>query len=161
MATNETETKSLIPQPEVGQLTRWDEELRQTFGEFFARALHPFFDGHPRRPFGLDTFAADLYEKNNEIVVKAELPGLDKDSIHIEFSDCQISIKGEKKRDTGLKQADYYFSECSYGPFLRALDLPSDVQVEKARTSFKNGILEIRLPKIKETTRKTINIKIV
>ena len=101
----------------------------------------------------------DLYEENNELVVKAELPGMEKEDIQIKFSDCQLFIKGNKKRDKGLKQENYYFSECSYGPFARVLDLPTDVQVEKARRIFKNGILEIRLPKAEEIEKETIKIK--
>lgn len=162
MATTENETKGLVPRRPVAQLTRWDEELRRMFGEFFAGALSPFFDGCRRRPSSISTSAPDidLYEENHEVVVRAELPGMEKDSIQIKFSDYQLSIKGEKKRDKGLKEENYYFSECSYGPFLRVLDLPSDVQVEKARTTFKNGILEIRLPKAEEIKRKTIKIKV-
>lgn len=159
MATTENEIKGLVPRRPVAQLTGWDEELRRMFGEFFAGALHPSFDGFRRRPFsfGRSTPDIDLYEEKKEIIVKAELPGMEKDSIQIKFSDHQLCIKGEKKRDKGL---NYYFSECSYGPFLRVLDLPSDAQVEKARTTFKNGILEIRLPKAEEIQRKTIKIKV-
>ena len=162
MATTENEIKGLVPRRPVAQLTGWDEELRRMFGEVFAGALCPSFDGQRRRPFsfGRSTPDIDLYEEKKEIIVKAELPGMEKDSIQIKFSDHQLSIKGEKKRDKGLKEENYYFSECSYGPFLRVLDLPSDAQVEKARTTFKNGILEIRLPKAEEIKRKTIKIKV-
>ena len=161
MATTENETKSLLSQPPVAQLIRWDEQLRQMFGELVARALRPSLDGHRQIPFSFSTSAPDmdLYEENNELVVKAELPGMEKEDIEIKFSDCQLFIKGNKKRDKELKQENYYFSECSYGPFVRVLDLPSDVQVEKARRIFKNGILEIRLPKAEEIEKETIKIK--
>ncbi len=162
MATPEKEAKGLVPLRPIAEMTRWDEELRRMFGDFFAGTLRPFLDGHRRRPFrfGASTPDIDLYEEKNEVIVKAELPGMDKDSIQIKFSDHHLSIKGEKKRDKGLKEENYYFSECSYGPFLRVLDLPSDAQVEKARTTFKNGILEIRLPKAEEIKRKTIKINV-
>ena len=130
------------------------------FGGFLAEALRPSIDGQRRRPFSVFAPDIDLYEENNEIVVKAELPGMEKDNIQIEFSDYQLSIKGEKKRDKGLKEENYYFSECFYGPFLRVLDLPPDVQVEKARRTFKNGMLEIRFPKAEETKNQTIKIKL-
>ncbi len=160
MATAENETKSLLPRPPVAQLTRWNEQLRQMFGELIAGALRPSFDGQRRIPFSSTTSVPDmdLYEENTELVVKAELPGLEKEDIQIEFSNCQLLIEGNKKRDKGLKEENYYFSECSYGPFLRVLDLPSDIQVEKARRTFKNGILEIRLPK--EIKKETIKIKV-
>ena len=162
MAITENETKGLVPRSPVARLTRWDEELRQMFGEFFAGALRPSFDGHRRRPFSFSTSAPDidLYEENNEIVIRAELPGMEKDDIQIKFADYQLSLKGQKKRGEGLKEENYYFSECSYGPFSRVLDLPTDVQVEKTRTTFKNGILEIRLPKTEEIKREKIRIKV-
>ena len=162
MATMENETKGLLPRPPVAQLTRWDEQLRHMFGEFAAGALRPSFDGHRPIPFGSSTSAPDmdLYEENDELVVKAELPGMEKEDVQIKFSDCQLFLKGNKKRDEGLKEDNYYFSECSYGPFLRVLDLPSDVEFEKARRTFKNGILEIRLPKTSEIKKETIKIRV-
>ena len=162
MATTENETRRMVPLRPIAEMARWDEELRRMFGDFFAGTLRPFLDGHRRRPFsfGTSTPDIDLYEENNEVVVKAELPGMEKDDIEIKFTDYQLSIKGDKKRDKGLKEENYYFSECSYGPFLRALDLPTDVHVEKVRTTFKNGILEIRLPKAEEIKRKTIKINV-
>ena len=162
MATTETETKGLLARPPVALLACWDEQLRQMFGELVAGALRPSLDGCRRSAFGFSASAPDidLYEENNEIVVKAELPGMDKDNIQIEFRDYQLSIKGEKKRDEGLKEENYYFSECFYGPFLRVLDLPIDVQLEKARRTFNNGILEIRLPKTEGIDGKAIKIKL-
>ncbi len=162
MATTENETKDLLPRQPVAQLTRWDEALKRMFGQFLMGRLRPSFDGHQRMPFGFSASAPDIdfYEENNEVVVKAELPGMHKDRIGIEFSDHKLTLKGEKNRDNGLEEQNYYFSECSYGPFLRVLDLPSDVQVDKARTSFKNGILQIRLPKTERIKRRTIKIKL-
>ncbi len=162
MVTTENETKGLLLQPPVARLAQWEEQLRQMFGQFVAGALCPSLDGHRETPFSFSTSAPDmdLYEENNEVVVKAELPGMDKDDIQIKFNNCQLILKGNKKRGQGLKQDNYYFSECSYGPFLRVLDLPIDVQVEKARRIFKNGILEIRLPKAEEIEKETIKINV-
>jgi len=161
MPTAENETKAVYRRPPVAQFTPWDQALCQIFGEFFAAALRPSFDGHQGTPFGFSTSAPDidLYEDNNEIVVKAELPGMQENDIQIGFGNYQLFIKGEKKRDKGLSDENYYFSECSYGPFSRVLDLPIDIQIEKARRTFKNGILEIRLPKAQDIEQETIKIK--
>jgi len=162
MATTENETKGLLPRRPVAQLTHRDEQLRQMFREIVVGALCPSLDGHRPIPFSFSTSAPDidLYEENNEVVVKAELPGMGKDDIQIEFTDYQLCIKGEKKRDAGLKKENYYFSECSYGPFSRVLDLPTDLQIEKARRIFENGILKIRLPKAEEIKKATVKIKV-
>ena len=94
MATRENETKVLLPRPRLAQLTHRDEQLRQTFQEFLVGALCPSLDGHRRIPFSFSTSApdVDLYEENNEVVVKAELPGMEKDDIQIGFTDHQLSI---------------------------------------------------------------------
>lgn len=162
MTTTANKTEGLLSRPPVARLTHWDEQFRQMFGEFVAEALSPSCDGHRPIPFGSSTSPPDmdLYEHNNELVVKAELPGMEEEDIQVNFSDCQLFLKGDKKRDTGLKEENYYFSECSYGPFLRILDLPSDVEVEKARRTFKKGILEIRLPKTAEIKKETIPIRV-
>jgi len=100
MTTTENKIKRLVPRRPVAQLTGWDEELRRMFGEFFAGALHPSFDGYQRSAFsfGRSTPDIDLYEENDEVVIRAELPGMEKDDIQIKFTDHQLSIKGQKKR---------------------------------------------------------------
>jgi HSP20 family protein len=69
-------------------------------------------------------------------------------------------IKGEKKKEDEVKEEDYHFSERSYGAFVRSIELPTDVQTDKAKASFKNGVLEIRLPKTEEAKKKEITVKV-
>jgi len=159
MAAMEEETKGYVSSPGV---IRWENELDRIFGEIISRTLRPFLDGRRRTPFsfGASSPAMDLYEEKNEVVVKAELPGIESGDVQIKFTNHQMSLKGEKKREGQLKEEDYYFSERSFGPFLRILDLPSNVKVDKARTSFKNGVMEIRLPKIEPAKKREIKIKV-
>ena len=69
-------------------------------------------------------------------------------------------IKGEKKKVDEVKEEDYHFSQRSYGAFVRSIELPTDVQTDKAKASFKNGVLEIRLPKTEEAKKKEITVKV-
>jgi HSP20 family protein len=104
----------------------------------------------------ITTPAVDLYEEKDDIVVKAELRGLEKDHIEVNRS----TIKGEKKQEEEVKKEGYYRSERSYGSFVRALELPTEVQTDKVKAAFKNGILEIRLPKSEEAKKKEIKVTI-
>jgi HSP20 family protein len=92
--------------------------------------------------------------------LKAELPGLDKDDIEVNISDSELTLKGEKKKEEKIDEKNYYNCERSYGAFVRSVDLPADVQADRARASFKNGVLEIRMPKTEAAKTKEIKIKV-
>jgi HSP20 family protein len=83
-----------------------------------------------------------------------------KDEINIHVSDHVLTIKGEKKKEEEVKDEDYRFSERSYGAFVRSIGLPTQVQTEKTKASFKNGVLKIRLPKTEEAKKKEITVKV-
>jgi HSP20 family protein len=104
--------------------------------------------------------AVDLYEEKDDIVVKAELPGMEKDNIEVNLADHTLTIKGEKKKAEEVKKENYYRSERFHGSFLRTLELPKDVHGDKVKASFKNGILEVRLPKTEEAKRKEVKVKV-
>lgn len=162
MATAEKHMRGQMTRRPPAGMTGWEQEIERMFGDFFGRSLRPFLDEHRWTPFsfGVSAPAVDLYEENNEVVAKAELPGMDKDDIQINISDYQLTIKGEKKKAEKVKEQDYYLCERSCGSFLRNLDLPSGVQVDKARTTFKNGVLEIRLPRTEQAKKKEIKVKV-
>ena len=139
-------------------LTRWESEMDRMMDEFFGRRFRP------RWPFfaprgGEDAFIApsiDVYEDKDDIVVKAELPGLDKNDIEVKISDSEVTLKGEKKNEEKIEEENYYRCERSYGSFLRSVDLPTGVQADKAKASFSNRIPEIRMPKSEEAKAKEI-----
>ncbi|HXV84621.1 MAG TPA: Hsp20/alpha crystallin family protein [Candidatus Binatia bacterium] len=93
-------------------------------------------------------------------MVKAELPGMEKDNIEVNLSDNRLPIKGEKKQEQEVKKEGYYRAERSYGSFVRTLELPKEVQADKVKAAFKNGILEIRLPKTEEAKKKETKVKV-
>jgi HSP20 family protein len=158
----EKETKAVAPWRPFMDLSRWEREMDRMMERFFDRRMLPRW---PERWLGGDameitTPAVDLYEEKDEIVVKAELPGMDKENIEVNLSDHHLTIKGEKKKEEEVKEENYYRSERSYGAFLRTLELPAEVHADKVKAAFKNGILEVRLPKTEEAKAKEINVKV-
>ena len=102
----------------------------------------------------------DVAETKNELVVKAEVPGMDPKDIDISLSDGVLTIRGEKRQEKEEKEADYHLVERSYGSFTRSVQLPREVQSDKISASYKNGILKIALPKSEEARKKEIKIKV-
>ena len=95
-----------------------------------------------------------------ELVVKAEIAGLDPKEVDISLSDKMLTIKGEKKQEREEKEGNYHLIERSYGGFARFIQLPAEVNSEKITASYKNGVLKIVLPKSEEARKKEIKIKV-
>ena len=102
----------------------------------------------------------DVFEEKDDIVVKAELPGMDKDNIEVNLTDHTLTIRGEKKKEEEVKEENYYRAERSYGSFLRTIDLPAEVRGDKVTASFKNGVLEVRMPKTEQANAKEVKVKV-
>jgi HSP20 family protein len=136
--------------------------MERMFDDFFERRLSPFrgLRGWPMRGGAFSDPALDVYEEKNEIVAKVELPGLEKDDVEVNVTDQALTIRGEKKKEEEIKEENYYRSERSYGSFSRTIDLPKDLDVDKAKASFKNGLLEIRIPKSEAAKTKQTSIRI-
>lgn len=100
----------------------------------------------------------DVMQKDNNIIVKAELPGVSDEDIDIDVAEDSITISGEKKEEKELKKEDYYHKESFIGSFSRSVMLPAQVKPEKANAEFKNGILVITLPKMEEKKSKKIKL---
>lgn len=102
----------------------------------------------------------DIFETGDSIVIKAELPGISKEDITLEVKENTLSIKGEKKFEKDVKEESYHRVERSYGAFQRAFALPSTVQQDKVKAKFRDGILEVTLPKAEETKPKQIKVDV-
>ncbi len=104
--------------------------------------------------------AVEVYETDADIVVKAELPGIDPKNVDIQVADDTLTIKAEAKVEQESKNRNYYVRELRYGSFVRALTLPSSPQGDMAKASYKNGILEIRVPKSERAKPKSVKIDV-
>ncbi len=102
----------------------------------------------------------DIFETGDSIVIKAELPGISKEDITLEVKENTLSIKGEKKFEKDVKEESYHRVERSYGAFQRAFALPSTVQQDKVKAKFRDGILEVTLPKAEEAKPKQIKVDV-
>jgi HSP20 family protein len=102
----------------------------------------------------------DVYEEKDEVVVKAEVPGLGKDDIAINLEGDLLTIKTEKKEEEVKEGTSYYLRERKFGQHHRSVTLPFPVDAGKVSASFENGLLEIRLPKAEEAKTKQIEIKV-
>jgi HSP20 family protein len=102
----------------------------------------------------------DIAETKNDIVVKAEIPGMDPKDIDISLTNDILTIKGEKKQEKEEKEENYHLIERSYGKFMRSVQLPREVKSDKISASYKDGVLNITLPKSEEAKKKEVKIKI-
>lgn len=136
---------------------RWEEEMGKRFKEFLER-------GRRWWPTGFGSISGppvDVYEEGDEMVVRVELPGMDKTDVEVNLSGSTFTIKGEKKRPHQEEtEKDYYRSEISYGAFTRIIELPHEAQADKARASFDKGLLEVRLPRSESVKEKSTKIDI-
>ena len=108
------------------------------------------------------TFEPDLEvrEENDHFLVRCDLPGIRKEEIEVSVRGNLLTLKGERKRETESKGKDYFYSERSYGAFSRTLELPTEVDAEKVKATFKDGVLELALPKVESAKPKQIKVDI-
>jgi HSP20 family protein len=92
----------------------------------------------------------DAYQKDDTIVVKAELPGLKKEDVQVEVESDWLVIRGESKGETEVKEQDYYRSERSFGSFYRRMQLPAGVAADQITANLQDGVLEVRIPRPSE-----------
>jgi len=102
--------------------------------------------------------AVDVFDKKDKFIVKAELPGMKEEDIDVSVVGDTLSIKGEKKTETEVKDEAYYRCERTYGSFYRSIPLPSTVDANKIEASFEDGVLEVVLPKSAEVKPKKIAV---
>jgi HSP20 family protein len=103
--------------------------------------------------------AVDMVDHKDELVLRADLPGLDEKDIDVTVQDGTLTIRGERKEEKEEKKEDYYYAERRYGAFARSLTLPAGVEPDKVKAVFKKGVLEVHLPKAKEAKGKKIEVK--
>jgi HSP20 family protein len=103
--------------------------------------------------------SVDIFETENDVVLKAELPGMDPKSIDVRLENSVLLLKGERHFEKETKEENYHRVEREYGGFSRAFSLPMAVQEEKITAEYKDGILKIILPKKEEVKPKTIKIE--
>ncbi len=150
-------------QPQHQSLATWDPFAEmadlhrmadQVFGEFFGRT--PF---RMAATEALWSPMVDVHETNDSIRLVADLPGVKQEEIQVSIEGDTLTLKGERKRDADVKEDQYYRVERSYGTFQRNILLPSVVDPNKVKATYRDGVLEILLPKKEEAKPKEIKIE--
>jgi HSP20 family protein len=147
-------------------MRRFSEEMDRLFEDFgFGRVrLAPEFER------GLDQLGAlggaswapqvEVLERDNELMIRADLPGMTKDDVKVEIGDNAVVIRGERKSEREENEKGYYRSERSYGSFYRRIPLPRGVNIEEANADFRKGVLEITMPATHRAEEKRQQIEI-
>jgi HSP20 family protein len=147
-------------------IRRFSEEMDRLFGDvsFGSDWLAPLLEKAGAKPgnspAGLWSPQVELFERGNELVLRADLPGLTKDDVELQISEDSITIEGERKTERSEEHEGYYRSERSYGKFYRRIPLPDGAKADDAKATFNNGVLEITMPAPQRQQRKPRRLEI-
>ena len=146
---------TLIRWTPIGNMTNFQDEMNRLFNEFFTAAPGRSEAGaFPWNPL------VDIAETKDDIIVKAEVPGMKKDDIKVVIQDNVLTLKGEKQEEKQEKDKQYHRVERSYGLFERSFSLPVSVQVDRVKADYKEGVLTINLPKAEEAKPKEVSVNV-
>jgi HSP20 family protein len=132
---------------------------QREFGRLFREAFSP---GLGEDELSTRTWAppVDIYENGDNLVLKAELAGINPDDVEIRVEDNTLYLKGERKFEKEVKEQNYHRVERSYGTFTRSFALPNTVDADKVAANYKDGVLTLTMPKKEEAKPKTIKINV-
>jgi len=144
----------------MANLIRWDP-LREVseVRSLMDRAFDDFFSRSPITFDGIGSIDINLLQTDDDVIVKASIPGVKPEDINISISGDTLTLRGEVKEDQEYKDANYHMREMRQGSFSRTMTLPVKVDSDKAKAEFENGILCLTMPKAEEVKPKTITIK--
>jgi len=160
MTTKRKELTEVVPRRELSLL----DEMDRVFDSLFHRGwMRPFRETLPdlarfEEVFGVGTPRVDVLDREDEILVRAEVPGVEKKDLQVELSGQLLTIHGERRREEKEETGEYFRSEIAHGAFSRTIRLPEEVALDKAAAEFKDGILEVHLPKTHRTERRRIEV---
>ena len=136
--------------PPLYDIEHWFEEAWKKPFSLFGPSMWP--DMRVAEPYEISP-NVDIFEEGNEIVLHADLPGIKKDDLKIDLAENILTLSGEKKKKEKFEKEDYYRVERSYGSFCRRFELPGELDVEKIKAHFEDGVLEVRIPMMKEAEK--------
>jgi len=143
-------------------MIRWEPfDEMMSMRESMDRLFEDFFSRRPRTSGPLVWQPAlEVFETDSEVVVKAELPGIDPKSVSVTVTVEGLTIKGEAKSEHEDKGRNYYRRELRYGAFQRTIALPNEVKSDETKAVFKHGILEVKIPKAERVRPKTVSVAV-
>ena len=146
----------------MNTITRRDQSRSLTLQDEVNRLFEDNFTRERSGHADLATWApaVDIYETENELVVKADLPDLQEKDIDVRITNNTLTIRGERKFENGVKEDNYLRIERSYGSFMRNFSLPNTVSSENIRADYRNGVLTLHMAKREESKPKQIKISV-
>ena len=145
-------------------IVRWEPftnpmTAHREFDRLFKDAFTPYMG---ESELSTRTWAppVDIYETENDIVLKAELPGFDPKDVEVKVEDNTLYLKGERKFEKEVNNESYHRVERSYGSFARSFSLPNSISTDKVKAEFKDGLLTLTLPKREEAKPRTVKIDV-
>jgi len=160
MKTKRRDLVEAVPRREIDIF----DEMDRMFDTMFHRGwLRPFREVWPEwarldETFGRDTPRVDVIDRDEEILVRAEVPGVDKKDLEVDLTGRHLCIKGEHREEEKKEAGEFVRSEITRGTFSRTIRLPEDLDFDMAKADFKDGILEVHLPKTHKTERRHIEV---
>jgi HSP20 family protein len=144
-------------------LIRWNPlnemvSLRERLNRLFDDSFFPTDWNKDDVAMAIWSPAIDMLEKNDHLVIKAELPGIEKKDISLDLKEGVLTLKGERKHENEVQDGNFYRREMSYGKFQRSFRLPADVDPEKITAELENGLLTIEVPKPEQSRPKQITV---
>jgi len=127
-------------------LRRFGEDMEQLFGEFGFGGLMPRGMTQGLNQMAAWTPQVEMFQRDGQLMIRADLPGVDKDNVQVELRDDSVVIRGERQEEHEEKGEGFYRSERAYGSFYREIPLPQGVKTENANANFRDGVLEITMP---------------
>ncbi len=132
------------------------EDFQKEMNRLFERTQWPVKAANG----GIWAPAVDIIDEKDQVRIKADLPGLKKEDIEVSADNGVLTIKGEKKEEKEIKEKDYVRSERYYGSFHRSFSLPAGVDAQKVNAVYKDGVLEVTLPKREDAKPKQIKVEV-
>ena len=166
-----TTVSKLKPQEAKGEVSKTEkttaltpfEEMERLFDEFLPRAWMRPFGQWPRfgemGVFEGKTPRVDVVDRESEVLVRAEVPGVEKDKLDVSISEHMLTISGSTSHEEEKEEGNYYRKETSRGEFYRSVRLPGNVDTEHVKASYKDGLLEVTLPKLEKEQRRKVAVE--
>lgn len=101
----------------------------------------------------------DVYQTDDDIIIESTVAGVEPDDLDIDISSESVTIRGERRRSNEVSEENYLYQECYWGKFSRSIILPQEIDPDKAKAEFKNGVLRVRLPKIAKGKMRKLKVK--
>lgn len=152
---------ALVPWRPMRELERFERRMEDLFDRFFGERFPSLWDAERAFWRGEEWMpAVESQVENGELVVKADLPGIDPKDVTISVTGNQLTLEGERKREEKEERKNFFYRELQYGKFSRTMTLPTGVETDKIKATYKDGVLSIRMPAPKELAPKRVQIEV-